>query len=155
MHQREYGPRCCLHRPDESFRHSQQGGPLGESVQARGPLGDSVQAGVPDQPKNLLLLFHDDMTGQVLSDGEASEPFGISNGVKQGGAHFWETKSMQVSQEIQRLLKGQHKTHRNYPPRILSTALMTGLDSESSPDTPRTHLRRGATRRSRRPRKEE
>ena len=28
--------------------------------------------------------FHNDMTGQVLSDSEASEPFSISNGVKQG-----------------------------------------------------------------------
>ena len=33
---------------------------------------------------NLIRQFHDDMTGQVLSDGEASEPFSISNGVKQG-----------------------------------------------------------------------
>ena len=35
----EYGPSCCLHRPDESLRHGQQ----------RGPLGDSVEAEVPDQ----------------------------------------------------------------------------------------------------------
>ena len=32
----------------------------------------------------LIRHFHDDMTGQLLSDGEASEPFSISNGVKQG-----------------------------------------------------------------------
>ena len=39
---------------------------------------------MPDQFVNLIRQFHDDMTGQVLSDGEASEPFSISNGVKQG-----------------------------------------------------------------------
>ena len=33
---------------------------------------------------NLIRQFHDDMTGQVLSNGEASEPYSISNGVKQG-----------------------------------------------------------------------
>ena len=33
---------------------------------------------------NLICQFRDDMTVQVLSDGEASEPFSISNGVKQG-----------------------------------------------------------------------
>ena len=44
----------------------------------RGPLGDSVQPGVPDQVRE-----PDDMTTRVLSDGEASEPFSISNSVKQ------------------------------------------------------------------------
>ena len=38
----------------------------------------------PTKFVNLIRQFHDDMTGQVLSDGEASEPFNISNGVKQG-----------------------------------------------------------------------
>ena len=33
---------------------------------------------------NLIRHFHDDMTGQVLSDGQASDPFSISSGVKQG-----------------------------------------------------------------------
>ena len=33
---------------------------------------------------NLIRRLHDDMTGQVFSDVEASEPFSISNGVKQG-----------------------------------------------------------------------
>ena len=33
---------------------------------------------------NFIHQFHDDMTGQVFSDGEASEPFNISSGVKQG-----------------------------------------------------------------------
>ena len=40
--------------------------------------------GRPTKFVNLIRQFHDDMTGQVLSDGEASEPFGISNGIKQG-----------------------------------------------------------------------
>ena len=39
VHRTEYGPRCRLHRPEESLRHGQQ----------RGPLSDSVQAGVPNQ----------------------------------------------------------------------------------------------------------
>ena len=55
----------------------------------------------------------------------------------------------------QRLRKGQHKPCRNYHPRSLSPALMTGLDGEPSPDTPSTHSRRGAADRSRRPGKEE
>ena len=38
----------------------------------------------PTKFVNLIRQFHDDMTGQVLSDSEASEPFSISNGVKQG-----------------------------------------------------------------------
>ena len=33
---------------------------------------------------NLIRQLHDDMAGQVLSDGEASEPFSVFNGVKQG-----------------------------------------------------------------------
>ena len=40
--------------------------------------------GCPTKFVNLIRLIHDDLTGQVLSDGEASEPFSISNGVKQG-----------------------------------------------------------------------
>ena len=39
--------------------------------------------GCPTKFVNLIRQFHGDMTGQVLSDGEASEPFSISNGVKQ------------------------------------------------------------------------
>ena len=33
---------------------------------------------------NLIRQFYDDMTGRVFSDGEAPEPFSISNDVKQG-----------------------------------------------------------------------
>ena len=40
--------------------------------------------GCPTKFVNLIRQFHDDMTEQVLSDGETSEPFSISNGVKQG-----------------------------------------------------------------------
>ena len=40
--------------------------------------------GCPTKFVNLIRQFHNDMTGQVLSDSEASEPFSISNGVKQG-----------------------------------------------------------------------
>ena len=40
--------------------------------------------GCPTKFVNLTRQFHDDMTEQVLSDVEASEPFSISNGVKQG-----------------------------------------------------------------------
>ncbi|XP_076054495.1 uncharacterized protein LOC143033187 [Oratosquilla oratoria] len=40
--------------------------------------------GGPEKFVNLIKKFHDDMTGQVLSGGEVSEPFNISNGVKQG-----------------------------------------------------------------------
>ena len=40
--------------------------------------------GCPHKFVNLIRQFHDNMTGQVLSGGEVSEPFNISNGVKQG-----------------------------------------------------------------------
>ena len=40
--------------------------------------------GCPAKFTTLIRLFHDDMTGEVLSDGESSESFSISNGVKQG-----------------------------------------------------------------------
>ena len=40
--------------------------------------------GCPAKFVNLIRQFHDYMTGQVISDGKASEPFSISNGVKQG-----------------------------------------------------------------------
>ena len=40
--------------------------------------------GCPTKLVNLICQFHDDMTGQMLSDGEASEPISISNGVKRG-----------------------------------------------------------------------
>lgn len=40
--------------------------------------------GSPNRPMNLIRLFHDNMTGLVLSGREVSEPFNITNGVKQG-----------------------------------------------------------------------
>ena len=40
--------------------------------------------GCPTKFMNRIHQFHDDMTGQVLLHGEASEPFSISNGVRQG-----------------------------------------------------------------------
>ena len=40
--------------------------------------------GCPTKFMNLIRQFYGDMTGQVLSDGDAPEPFSISNGVKQG-----------------------------------------------------------------------
>ena len=43
-----------------------------------------IGAGCPTKFVNLICQFHDNMTGQVLSDGEASESFSIFNGVKQG-----------------------------------------------------------------------
>ena len=42
------------------------------------------ELGCPTKFVNLIYQFQDDMAGQVLSDGEASKPFSISNGVKQG-----------------------------------------------------------------------
>jgi hypothetical protein len=38
--------------------------------------------GCPEKFTSLIRLFHDDMTGEVLSDGELSENFKISYGVK-------------------------------------------------------------------------
>lgn len=43
-----------------------------------------LKLGCPQKFTNLIRLFHDDMTGQVLSNGEHSNTFVISNGVKQG-----------------------------------------------------------------------
>ena len=40
--------------------------------------------GCPAKFVKLIQLFHDNMTGEVLVDGEPSERFGISSGVKQG-----------------------------------------------------------------------
>jgi len=40
--------------------------------------------GCPRKFVHLIRQFHDNMTGAVLSGGEVSEPFDISNGVKQG-----------------------------------------------------------------------
>ena len=40
--------------------------------------------GCPAKFATLIRLLHHDMTGEVLSDGESSERFVISNGVKQG-----------------------------------------------------------------------
>ena len=42
--------------------------------------------GCPPKFIQIIRLFHVDMTGQVLSNGEQSDPFSISNGVKQGCA---------------------------------------------------------------------
>ena len=43
-----------------------------------------VRYGCPPKFIQIIRLFHIDMTGQVLSNGEQSDPFSISNGVKQG-----------------------------------------------------------------------
>ena len=40
--------------------------------------------GCPPKFLQIIRLFHVDLTGQVLSNGEQSDPFFISNGVKQG-----------------------------------------------------------------------
>ena len=40
--------------------------------------------GCPPKFIQIIRLFHDDMTGQVLSNGDRSDHFTISNGVKQG-----------------------------------------------------------------------
>ena len=40
--------------------------------------------GCPRKFIQIIRLFHVDITGQVLSNGEQSDPFSISNGVKQG-----------------------------------------------------------------------
>ena len=40
--------------------------------------------GCPERFVNIIRQFHDNMTGQVLCDGEVSESFEICNGVKQG-----------------------------------------------------------------------
>lgn len=40
--------------------------------------------GCPAKFTTLIQLFHEDMTGQVLSNGEYTDSFNISNGVKQG-----------------------------------------------------------------------
>ena len=46
-------------------------------------------------------------------------------------------------------------SHAEITPKELEPALMTGLDGKLSPDTPWTHLRRGAAHRSRKPGEEE
>ena len=43
-----------------------------------------LKLGCPRKFTTLIRLFHDNMTGQVLSNGEHSNIFAISNGVKQG-----------------------------------------------------------------------
>ena len=43
-----------------------------------------VKLGCPTKFTTLIRLLHDDMTLEVLSAGESSERFDISNGVKQG-----------------------------------------------------------------------
>ena len=43
-----------------------------------------MKLGCPKRFTNLIRLFHDDMTGQVLSNGDFTDSFNISNGVKQG-----------------------------------------------------------------------
>ena len=40
--------------------------------------------GFPLKFTTLIQLFHNDMMGEVLSDGESSEKYNISNGIKQG-----------------------------------------------------------------------
>ena len=63
---------------------------------------------------------------------------------------IWEAKARQASRDSDCI-----KAVQKLPPRSLSPALMTGLDGEPSPDTPRTHSRRGAAHRSKKPGKEE
>ena len=40
--------------------------------------------GIPDEMLNIIISFHQGMKGVVVSDGELSEPFDVSNGTKQG-----------------------------------------------------------------------
>ena len=44
--------------------------------------------GCPDKFVSHIRQFHDDMSGQVLSGGEVSEPFNINSGIRQGFV-FW------------------------------------------------------------------
>ena len=43
-----------------------------------------AKLGCPRKFTTLIQLLHDDMTGEVLSDGDSSGEFAITNGVKQG-----------------------------------------------------------------------
>ncbi|XP_026502255.1 craniofacial development protein 2-like, partial [Terrapene carolina triunguis] len=43
-----------------------------------------TRLGCPRKFVQIIRLFHDSMTGEVLSDGATSAPFNITNGVKQG-----------------------------------------------------------------------
>lgn len=66
--QAERGPLKCLYRLVNGIRYGQLGNFL---------------FGCPNKFVNLIYLFHEAMTGYVLSGGEAWEPFSITNGVKQ------------------------------------------------------------------------
>ena len=74
VHRTEYGPRCRFIDLTKAF----------DTVNREALWVILSKLGCPTKFVNLIRQFHDDMTGQVLSDGEASEPFSISNGVKQG-----------------------------------------------------------------------
>ena len=43
--------------------------------------------GFPEKLTALIASFHDDMQARVQENGEASDPFQVSNGVKQGCVH--------------------------------------------------------------------
>ena len=47
-------------------------------------MSSLVMVALPPKFIQVIFLFHVDMTGQALSNGEQSDPFSISNGVKQG-----------------------------------------------------------------------
>lgn len=42
------------------------------------------QLGIPDNMLNIIISFHDGMKASVVSNGESSEPFNVTNGTKQG-----------------------------------------------------------------------
>ena len=74
VHRTEYEPHCVFIHLTKAF----------EAVNRETLWLILSKLGCPTKFVNLIHQFHDDIAGQVLSDGEESEPFSISNGVKQG-----------------------------------------------------------------------
>ena len=74
VHRTEYGPRCRIIDLTKAF----------DTVNREALWVILSKLGCPTKFVNLIRQFHEDVTGQVVSDCEASEPFSISNGVKQG-----------------------------------------------------------------------
>ena len=74
MHRTEYGHRAVFIDLTKAF----------DMVNRQALWVILSKMGCPTKVVNLIRQFHDDMTGQVLSEGKASAPFSISNSVKQG-----------------------------------------------------------------------
>ena len=100
-----------LRRLDQSIRHGEQRGSVANSEKARLPTKVPHQSFSPWSPSSTITQLHD---GQVRLGNDMSQPFQITNGVKQGCVLAPTLFSLFFSMMLEQATKDLHEDERAY-----------------------------------------